>query len=858
MIYPALLFHLAFYQGYPCKAAQYRRSPGLMPEHGYVDIDLAFARKVQIKAREVPWRAANGFEFNGQMDIATYFELRSRSTVTTQPELPAPEEGGFNPFGDLVLRTYDYYTGTLVEETRYRDVYVDSAGLEEITPDLAEIERHDRGTVRVPLTDVRRWYQKHGGLFCEINVRLKSGEWNPLSLNPKTGKAWLLTEILEFLFSQLPGSPKLKDYSALYDKQYDLDKAVPEGIVGEGEPVAEHLQKLLDRFGLEPQMLPDNNWLVGPKFANKFEYKRVPAPFSDFAPAGFLVPHAARGGVVTLSDDAPLHYEKKTSTLGDRPPEVVVVGKRRVRRITVPYIPVLQDTDSLYYPLALIAQRWGYSLQRINEGAYTGHEKNFEDVTPLMRDDPQGGRLHELRKRILTGAYRIYAPRHLFELTRTDTTSVGGGGVSLKDADREFVALLPMRDAPWYKSELANWNVQVPTDRLFTKGDREEYVLIPPLVRAQRVGQGWFNDFKPVREQFDKLRAGAQARVEDYLKLAITLQQRAQKVAQFLRAPEQVAVDTLELESLTRTYFMDVNANPDFKKLSDDVRKAGIEVGKTLGTLTDDEMAKKSVASKLALILLNKMQETYLQKAGEEQKKLIKWEELFREARAVYDQRRGLRYKFNLPHHALETGAVTLDPSTGLLRSSSPLCHVDKPFALDGDTQVVIADGAVLVTYGYELQDNNVMAWTNFLFTAGETEKSTDIPKVKLAGVCRSSPLKARVEPMSARLYELDEGTPVNLNATFSAAYERAAQLLSVPSETEGHVYELSGFHNVPLDAGVSSVQHAYDGALARTHVAVNAPNARMPSGPPWTAQKRGPGQTGAADRRETLEREKD
>ena len=216
------VFHEAFYQGYPCNAAQYRRSPGLMPEHGYVDISMELLKnkRIRIVGRGVPWRAINGIGVHGGIDIRTQLLVEQNfrgQTVTSPPEIKAPENDAFNMFGDLLLRTRRFPSGAIIDEIRYRDVYVDAAGLEEITRDLAQVKEHKRGTIRVPLTDIRKWHQNMGPLFGKMNWKFRAARAHPgtdVPMDPDTLKdgektPWTLTEVLAHYYKLLPGTPRI-------------------------------------------------------------------------------------------------------------------------------------------------------------------------------------------------------------------------------------------------------------------------------------------------------------------------------------------------------------------------------------------------------------------------------------------------------------------------------------------------------------------------------------------------------------------------------------------------------------------------------------------------------------------------
>jgi len=863
-----VLRHEATYQGLPGKGVEYRRSPGFNPEHGWIDIDMADLGKIEIHPREIPWRAANQVEMNGALDIFTWLKLRSRVTVTTPPAIPAPKGGGLNLFGDLILTTYDDTTGGVVGQTTYHDVYVASSGIEEITRDLAEIESHAVGTVRVPLTDIRRWYQKCGGLFCRINCRLSSGEWDPITVKDAETPFSAL-EVLEFLFSQLPGSPLIVGHSEV--KKLKLNP--PTDIVGEGEPVVQHLEKLLERLSLEAGLLEDNNYVVSRKLSSKFGHKQVPKA----------------GGGVARGPKA-LHYERRTAYVGDRPPLVLVFGRRRIRRITVPYIAVLQDTDGRWYPIEVIAARWGYSMRQINAGAFIGAEKNFRDVPPTyvsafegggVSGEAQsefaaqgqaeggnlnvgasvtggaplggggGGQLHERRRKTLKGVYRYYAPAHLFQVSPgSTTTSLRDQGMA--DSDFEHVSFLPMQECPWYVSELAVLGTSIPENGPRKKGDREDFVLSPPVVRANRVGQQVFADFKEVKAYFDGFKATSLLIAENYHALLTQWVMSQKESADFLNATQDSATSTISPQKISSKFA--AVAGHDNSSIDAEVQRAAREVGVHLHGPADAAMVKDSPARARDLLAVAKGIKQIELGIVDEQAKRVRLDERFNQFKKVYEKRNGIRALYNIPHGPLEDGRFSIDTKTGILHTSEPLCHVDKPIFFHGAGAIVVADGAVSVTYGYELQENSIKGWTSFLFQAADATKDAASREPQFVGVCRSSPVKAMTVPMPGRLYELDEGTPVNFNACLSEALERAAEVLDVPSVVVGHTYEFSGFHSFPLDAGVSSVQFIWAGDVARTHLAINAPAARMPLGP---GQRRGGGvgQTVSIDIRDSLER---
>ena len=254
-----ILRHAATYQGYPCKGVQYRRSPGLLPETGFVDLDMQFAKKIDVRPRVIPWRGVNGFEFAGQADPLTWLLTRTRQTVTQPPPVTA-ESPGFEYLGDLVLTSFDHASGAEIDKITYRDIMLETSGIEEITRQLAEVKDHDKGTIRVPITDIRRYYN-HGAYFGAMNLKLKSGEIDPFSTKDGVEEPWTAIDAFEYLFASLPGSPLIAQHSELRT----LTLRNPGPLQGDGRPIVDVLQKLLNQYGLVALLLPDGNYVVSSK-----------------------------------------------------------------------------------------------------------------------------------------------------------------------------------------------------------------------------------------------------------------------------------------------------------------------------------------------------------------------------------------------------------------------------------------------------------------------------------------------------------------------------------------------------------------------------------------------------------------
>lgn len=811
------------YQGLPGKRLEFRRSPGLGSEFGSIDLDFADLRQLKIAGRDVPWRAVNGIEINGQTDIRSWAKIKP-GTTAAPPDLPAPPGGGLNMFGTLTLRTIDHGTGAVVDEVSYKEVYVAAAGLEEVTEDLAQIEDHDKGTVRVPLTDVRWWMQKCGGLWSAINVRLKSGEWKRDTVQDG-GTPWSLSEVVRFLFSQLPGSPSVLSSSELFGLSA-AEAPPPSDIEGQGEPVIEHLQKLLDRYGLVAGLRPDATWTVDRKGSTKYGYKEGPD---------------AGGGTRDLSG-LDLHYEKKTSTVTDRPPAVCVTGGRRIRRISVPYVPVLEDVDGKVYRLEAVVRRWGYSMEKLNNNIFVEPDRQFRDIPPTISGSG-GGRLHDKRVKLARRAYRMYAPAFLFD-GASDSTEVAGG---LSQDQVDACPFLPMKDAPWYISELGGQGLQIPKDAPRSKGDREDFVLMPPVARGCRIGGAWLLNFKEMENYFN-------AFIQSFA-TGVSLQEAGLSLIKLYEGKALESLVALS-ESADRTLSgakasrfgagsMLIDFDADTKKIAQDL-------GQTLKKAEWNDLLNGGYNTIQTLKGYDQMAQDAAKRVEGQRDQLNRWRERFNGNKLAFKVWGGVRVRSNIGYDLLESGSYSIDHQTGILQASEPLCQVNKAMFYDGDSATVVEDGKVFVTYAYELKDNTIAAFSSFLFTPAATDDEQPGRPV-LAGVCKSSPLKARCEPMTGRLYEMDLGTPVNLNACASEAWQKAGGILGLPKVVTGYVYMFSGLYGFPLSGGVTGVQHTYDGEIGRTFLTINAPGARAPLGPPGLPKR----DVATVDAREAFERER-
>jgi hypothetical protein len=834
----------ASYQGYMCPNGRYRRSPGLGPESGFVDVFAKDLKNIRIVGRDVPWRTAGPVEVNGFMDIRSWYQAKGTGPGSTTtgglPPLPAPEGGGLNPFGDLILFTVNDNGGDARPPFIYSDVYVAHSGIEEITQALNDIETHQVGLVRIPISDIRMWYSKCGGLFGSINKRLKSGDWDSTTTKDSSNHPWEIDTVLEYLFSQLPGSPSIEKYSELYQLKGDID--VPSDIIGTGEPVVGWIEKTLDRAGLEAQLTPNNTYVISGKYSTKLAYKEIGGPLGSPLP------------VPTGGDDEGLHYETQSPTQTMRPPAVVVVGGRRIKRGTFPMIPVLRDVDGQYYKMEDVLNRWGYSLDQVNKQLFLTQDQRFKDVPPTL-ESGTGGTLHAQRRALLHEAYRIYAPAFMFrdpdssssDIPEPDESVPFQPGVMV-DPAREFVTYLPIKEAAWYQSEAQAMRNQWPKDKQ-GKGDLEDYVIMPPIVCANRVEPTGVTNADAIEAHFVEMQAGDLAKMTAINDLLDEYTAKQTRLAVDLQRAADGSKDNISQAALDR-----FDAKSGQVDLHADTQLAAAAVGIKVQQLPTTFVAIQCVTIEYELAQVAKIVKHLQDQKDKQIAVLANWQTEIAAFKKTYFHFKNLKATYNVPYSALPTGTFNLDTHTGILKSSVPLCLVDKPIWPDGASAKVIADGSVMATWGYELKENNVLGWTTFVFTVSQEDDDTAKPDIVFAGCCKVTPLKAACAKMNGAMYILDAGTPVNFNACYTEAKQKAAAMLRMPRTVTGYSYQLWGLWQAWLDAGVSSVNHEWSNGKGMTHVTVNAPGARIPGGP--LIKK--PGWVPSIDIREQIEHSKD
>jgi len=804
------------YQGLPIKACSFRRSAGFAPDTGWVDMDLADVKKIAIpEPRGIPWRAINDFEMDGMMSIHAYHKTVQGTTVSIgggRPAIVAPADGGLAEFGDLVFVTKTFLDGKEFDSITYKNVHVDDSGFEEMALDLAQIEEHSRGTVRVPLTDIRRWYKNYSPLLSSINLRLRNGEWDRKTLfhaeDDEKGRPWTSREVLMYLFAMLPGTPAIYGESEFFADSEKLPP--PTDIRGEGEPIVEHLERLLDKMGYIPQMLPDNNWMVNRRLS-----KRLGKGLVATAPGTSVAP----------TDKS---NEVKTVWVNNRPPAVVMVGPRRIRRRTVRYVPILQDADGRWYRLEDLLEMWGYSLAQLSRQVMVGHEKRaFLDLPPGPMSGKEGTAIWARRVEILKRAYHCYGPDYLFPppvmgASKGLTGPKGKSFASMTTNDFEGALWLPMTDFAVTYTEIGRLGLEFVSAT--EKNDLGSYVISAPVIRARRIGQRFFTDIEAVAAHFTTL-VNAHARLARDAQAEIALYDKQIKDAVNILRRGHASLPEFGAQSALDRWMQ--RQGKSEVVLDEDVAQAAFEVGEIISSTIRDEADKDGIEAERSIKIAKRMKDiTATFREAEIVAANALSNEFNNKFRPVYNNQGGMQLVCNIDHTALEDGVASLDPQTGIVTSGTLLALMDRDFVLGSDVGRIIGDGAVSVTFGYELNTNSPADFTTILAVPSDTG---DDPLIHWTGLSRSSPIKCKMERIKGRLYETDLGAPVNGDAIVAEALGVGAAQLQTPKMVDGYTYQFSGLRKVVLDGGSQYVQHEWDGDIAHTFIAVNAPRARLP-----------------------------
>lgn len=790
----AVWSHSWTYQNLRVHGGKFRRSPGLQPEYGYVDLDYA-----DLKDLDVP-EGPQWFDAGmGPKDIRTFFAGAGSTGGEPQLQLGAGAAGGggLAAFGDLVMSSS--YGGEAQPTMTYSNIFVASEGTEELTGDLSDERSHSLGKVRVQLTDIRSTYE-HGSFFGRINCRMPvSGKWVKNTTEDGRGSPWSAQKVLIFLVSELTGSPRVHFASTIFGREF-AKMPPPVDVVGQGEPAAEHLARLLRQYGLTAYLLPDNNYLLAGELDATWGQGE----------------YAFRAGEVATVDERFLRSEKKAVSMAvTRAAAVLVVGKERRRAITLPYVPVIKDPKSgRILPMnEENCEALGIALDDVKHEVFRDSAKNFRQVKPLKKKE---GFLRAQMFR--EWAYKMYAPATAFA-----TKEANEVGLSLE----EFAELpfMPMHEAPWKKADLAKHGLADKASKPKKNGALGDFVLYPPVVFAAGMRQGFYKDFDAIKDFFKRQLEGLEVEQDLYDFVLSNLEDRVKDLpASILEADKQLST-RFDSKKAKREYGVfvgglldsgaDKNAARAFGGVADPVGHAFLAATKGHSLREYTELLDSAVAI---------LKEAKIQDDEKKLEREIRAN--FKKFETVFKEYRGVQAWANFPHGPVSDREYSLDENTGLLSFSRPMCRAEQPFLLQPEGAAVAADGAVYVTFGYEYNFNLMSDYTSVLMVAKPDADGSATAVV--AGLNRGSAVKPVVErDQNLRLYEDENGNPYNVTEVVTAAIAKGLGALTVQRSAVGYAYVLQGLHQASLDAGISSVQHEFDGDRASTHIMVNSPGAR-------------------------------
>ena len=818
-----MLSHSATYQGYPATEFELRWDAGMEPSSGWIDLNLADVEKILIDVKTIPW---GGNAFPGLCSIKV--TASTKNTVAQAPGAPVHQGPGFANFGDLVLKSFDG-KGAWHTPITYKDMFISEAGIEEIERELAEVRLHQKGKIRVQLTDVRSFYPHYGALLQRFNCRRPGGEFDQITMK-KTGSGtagssgsgtgagtkeqttsssgesfasqvapgtstegtgdsyepYTLQEIMQFLFRSLPGSPIIDDRSDLIKDKTEI----PTDIIGEGEPVVQWINKLLHQNGYEAHLMPDSRTYLLMKLGKKAEYGKIAT------------------GIDQWEQITDCHYERKTVWIKNRPPAVSVIGKRRVRRMSTFYIPIFQSSDDgMFYKLSAVDSVYGYSLDKVNKQVMVGHEKNFRDVPPIgtRKGFERGASLRRC-------AYKMYAPAGAFP--------DGKNRATLQDLQRQ--PFMPMKKCPVYLDELNAWMGMSEDPEEHQQGDKGPFALVAPIVRSYRYGQGAFKDFSKVKEHFEAMTSYIGRQLNWAQQMQQWIQLRMSKPG--TNRPQE---DLLKNVAALSKYFSKLSAESLKENFDEDlVKEAAMQ-----GLISKKEAAK--IMDQELIDMFKRPNENEIENAKQNVNQTEAWRNAvqreFGKYEAAFAKGPAMMAKCQLPWGLSPRGSYSLNTQTGVLVFGEPAVRCLQPFLLDNDNGEVYADGAVTVTFGHELNYNSPSDYTTVSFVPDDSKNADENAKPICVSLCYPVAMPAHVEHASnMQLYEDQTGVPFNKAACISEAESYAAGVLKVAHRAEGYTYELDGLRKAVLEGGISSVRHELrDDGLAYTQVMVNAPNAR-------------------------------
>ena len=181
--------------------------------------------------------------------------------------------------------------------------------------------------------------------------------------------------------------------------------------------------------------------------------------------------------------------------------------------------------------------------------------------------------------------------------------------------------------------------------------------------------------------------------------------------------------------------------------------------------------------------------------------------------------------KYNVSHQVL-SGGYAIDRKTGIIKFGEKMFISLRPFYLDSETEEIGRQAEVEVLCGYESNTNTKLDFTT-IQVGGAPDGGVDVLGVQALSAIPPYIMRAP----SLRFAQEEAGTPMNAETVKDAALEMARPILSQPRDATGYDRQYIGLWKVVLDMGVSQVTHDFDGDVAYTHVAINAPSASHPGG---------------------------
>jgi len=843
----------ATYQGYPVKSVVWKRSDGLSPEIGSVVIDYSVVKNLALRSPLVPWTGDDGgADIPGGLVISDWWELFGKRPGSRAEHKPVKTPtSGLGISGQLILVTKwdDGTTRTVI----YDEIFVLNA--EEVSENLAKVLEHKEGEIRIDLCDIRQFYGRYGFIIGRINCRLENGNYDPKTVKKPgrilgrgstgtreefEGEPWPFKDVIQYLFSQLPGGPSVTFMPPSLPKSLPE----PEEIDHIGSNAATVLQGVLDNYGLVAKLQPNGTYLVCRR--------------ND---ENFLEPGEVAPTINKKKKADHIAYEKKAVNRIDSPGCVQVIGGRLIRQETLGYVAVFRDLDGRYYMLDDIAKVWdGYDIFRVNRQAAKTPGKYFHDVppAPIQEDLPdnvletiirtgrgirgfkvgrQEDELHFGRRQIMREqAYRMYAPIGLFDNAPTNSN----GAPYFTEAGVRTHSFLPLGNVPLLESQVGE---AVPGARRI-KGDQGKIVLAPPVVRGTMLGEAIFTDVAQIVKAYDGVINGWRICLNDHNLSINLIRSRIRLLNEDnLQADRLAAVaEFVESGLMSRlsTSFLGVVGDPlgqgaHHRKISRDLLARATKIRHSREALEVGLKIQLEVAERFKLHSEEMIKRLEAQRG----------EDLIRLAVTG-----GLKGVGQLPYGVIPSTAYSLETSTGILTFTKDVCcTVDLPVVYDRDQLTVLGGGAVHVTFGHPVYDNATSDFTSIIFSKDGRAS------YERAGANRPTAVKAQpIRDPDLVMYISGNGEPMNLQDCIDQARKKAAPILEGPDVLDGHVNQLDGFEPCVLERGVNSVQYVWpakapEGGTAFTYVATHSPMWAGPAGRAQTTKlldKDGPARTAA------------